>query len=149
MPRLPCEITEVFGDKVKTYMLGTIKGKFCGGDLHSYDGSVAVVRGDITLSLREATQKFNHVISSPNPAENVQVGARQISASVEKTEYSAPPSVILLQFALTDVSYDALNPIIWFIEWPPDPSSVVKIWCPSCKLNIDFELFISSIVCAL
>ena len=24
MPRLPCEITEVFGDKVKTYMLGTM-----------------------------------------------------------------------------------------------------------------------------
>ena len=30
-----------------------------GGDLQSYDGSVAVVRGDITLSLREAAQKFN------------------------------------------------------------------------------------------
>ena len=63
MPRLPCEITEVFGDKVKTYMLGTmfetIKGKFRGGDLQSYDGSVAVVRGDITLLLREAAQKFN------------------------------------------------------------------------------------------
>ena len=32
MPRLPCEITEVFGDKVKTYMLRTMfetfKGKF-------------------------------------------------------------------------------------------------------------------------
>ena len=24
MPRLPCEITEVFGDKVKTFMLGTM-----------------------------------------------------------------------------------------------------------------------------
>ena len=75
MPRLPCEITDVFGDKVKTYrlgtMFGTIKGNFRGGDLQSYDGSVAVVRGDITLSLREAAQKFNHVISSPNPAANV------------------------------------------------------------------------------
>ena len=30
-----------------------------GGDLQSYDGSVAVVCGDITLSLREAVQKFN------------------------------------------------------------------------------------------
>ena len=30
-----------------------------GGDLQSYDGSVAVVRGDITLSHREAAQKFN------------------------------------------------------------------------------------------
>ena len=30
-----------------------------GGDLQSYDGSVAAVRGDITLSLREAAQKFN------------------------------------------------------------------------------------------
>ena len=63
MPRLPCEITEVFGDKVKTYrlatMFGTIKGNFRGGDLQSYDGSVAVVRGDITLSLCEAAQKFN------------------------------------------------------------------------------------------
>ena len=63
MPRLPCEITEVFGDKVKTNMLGTmfgtIKGKFCGGDLQSYNGSVAVVHGDITLSLRETAQKFN------------------------------------------------------------------------------------------
>ena len=60
MPRLPCEITKLFGDKVKTSMLGTmfgtIKGKFRGGDLQSYDGSVAVVRGDITLSLREAAQ---------------------------------------------------------------------------------------------
>ena len=60
MPRLPCEITEVFGDKVKTYMLGTmfgtIKGKFCGGDLQSYNGSVAVVRGDITLSLRSSPE---------------------------------------------------------------------------------------------
>ena len=63
MPRLPCEITEVFGDKVKTYMLGTmfgtIKGKFRGGDLQNDEGSVAVVRGDITLSLCEAAQKFN------------------------------------------------------------------------------------------
>eukprot|EP00731_Ephydatia_muelleri_P009747 Em0005g333a len=63
IPRLPCEITEVFGDKVKTYrlgtMFGTIKGNFRGGDLQSYDGSVAVVRGDITLSLREAAKKFN------------------------------------------------------------------------------------------
>ena len=37
IPRLFCEITEVFGDKVKTYMLGTmfgsIKGNFRGGDL--------------------------------------------------------------------------------------------------------------------
>ena len=40
-------------------MFGTIKGNFRGGDLQSYDGSVAVVRGDITLSLREAAQKFN------------------------------------------------------------------------------------------
>ena len=63
MSRLPCEITEVFGDKVKTYrlgtMFGTIKGNFRGGDLQSYDASVAVVCGDITLSLREAAQKFN------------------------------------------------------------------------------------------
>ena len=60
MPRLPCEITKLFGDKVKTSMLGTmfgtIKGKFRGGNLQSYDGSVAVVCGDITLSLREAAQ---------------------------------------------------------------------------------------------
>ena len=105
MPRLPCEITEVFGDKVKTYrlgtMFGTIKGNFRGGDLQSYDGSVAVVHEDITLSLCEATQKCNHEISSPNPTANVQVGAKQICASVEKTEYSAPPSVIMLQFAQT------------------------------------------------
>ena len=40
-------------------MFGTIKGKFRGGDLQSYDGSVAVVHGDITLLLREAAQKFN------------------------------------------------------------------------------------------
>ena len=59
------------------------------------------MHGDITLSLHEAAQKFNHVISSPNPAANVQVGARQICASVEKTEYSAPPSVRMLQFAQT------------------------------------------------
>ena len=63
MPRLLCEITEVFGDKEKTYMLGTmfgtIKGKFRGGDLQSYDGSVTVVHGDITFSIREASQKFN------------------------------------------------------------------------------------------
>ncbi|KAL5470746.1 hypothetical protein EMCRGX_G028759 [Ephydatia muelleri] len=63
MPRLPCEITEVFGDKVKTYTLGTIfgtiKGKFRGGDLQSYDGSVPLEHGEITLSLREAAQKFN------------------------------------------------------------------------------------------
>ena len=63
MPRLPCEKVEVFGDKVKTYMLGTmfgtIKEKFRGGDLQSYDGNVAVVRGDITLSLCEAAKKFN------------------------------------------------------------------------------------------
>ena len=63
MPRLPCEITEVFGDKVKTYILGTmfgtIKGKFRGGDLPNYDGSVPLVLGDITLSLCEAAQKFN------------------------------------------------------------------------------------------
>ena len=26
MPRLPCEITDVFGDKVKTSMLGTMFG---------------------------------------------------------------------------------------------------------------------------
>ena len=35
MPRLPCEITEIFGDKIKTYRLGTmlrtIKGNFRGG----------------------------------------------------------------------------------------------------------------------
>ena len=63
MPKLPCEITEVFGDKVKTCMhgtvFGTIKGKFRGSDLQSYDVSVAVARGDITLSLCEAAQKFN------------------------------------------------------------------------------------------
>ena len=80
MPKLPCEITEVFGDKVKTYMhgtmFGTIKGKFRGGDLPSYDGSAAVVCGDITLSLREAAQKFNPCNKFTNPAANVQMGAR-------------------------------------------------------------------------
>ena len=56
-----------------------------------------------TLLCRFVKQPRNliHVISSPNPAANVQVGARKIGAFVEKTEYSAPPSVIMLQFAQT------------------------------------------------
>ena len=62
MPRLPCQITEVYGDKVKIYMLGTtfgtLKGNFHGEDLQSYDGSVDTVHGGITLSLCEAAHKF-------------------------------------------------------------------------------------------
>ena len=105
MPRLPCEITEVFGDKVKTYrlatMFGTIKGNFRGGDLQSYDGSVAVCVETLLYRFVKQPRNLIHLISSPNPAANVQMGARQIGASVEKTEYSAPPSVIMLQFAQT------------------------------------------------
>ena len=48
------------------------------GDLQSYDGSVGVVR---SLSLREAAQKFNPC-TVYNPAAYVQVGARQMGASV-------------------------------------------------------------------
>ena len=40
-------------------MFGTIKGKFRGGDLHSYEASVPLVLGEITLSLCEAVQKFH------------------------------------------------------------------------------------------
>ena len=66
MPILPCEITEVFGDKVKTYrlgtMFGTIKGNFRGGDLQSYDGSVAAVHGGIRFV--KQPRNLIHVISS-------------------------------------------------------------------------------------
>ena len=46
-----------------------------------------------TLLCRFVKQPRNliHVISSPNPPADVQLGARQIGASVEIMEYSAPP----------------------------------------------------------
>ena len=74
----------------------------CGGDLQSYDGSVAtVVHGDITLSLCEAALKFNPCNKFTKSCFKCSSGCRKIGASVKKTEYSAPHSVIMLQFAQT------------------------------------------------
>ena len=105
MPRLPCEITEVFRDKVKTYMLGTmfgtIKGKFRGRDLQSYDCSVAVVHVDITLLLCEAAQKFNPCNKFTKSFRNCSYGCKCNQCICSKMEYYAPPSVVMLQFTLT------------------------------------------------
>ena len=55
--RLPCFIAHVYGDKVKTYCLttayGTLKGKFHGGDLQSYDGQIDAGNAEVHLSLCE------------------------------------------------------------------------------------------------
>ena len=53
----------MYGDKVKTYCLttayGTLKGKFHGGDLQSYDGQIDAGNAEVHLSLREAALKFH------------------------------------------------------------------------------------------
>jgi hypothetical protein len=63
VPRLPCVIAHVYGDKVKTYCLttayGTLKPKFRGGDLQSYDGQIDAGNAEVHLSLREAALKFH------------------------------------------------------------------------------------------
>ena len=63
VPQLPCVIAHVYGDKVKTYCLtnayGTLKGKFSGGDLQSYDGENDAGNAKVHLSLREAALKFH------------------------------------------------------------------------------------------
>ena len=86
MPRLPCEITEVFGDKVKTYTLGTMFG--------TINFVVVIYRAMMAVYLLCAERLHCHflkqprnlirAISSPNPSANAQVGARQIGAFVEK-----------------------------------------------------------------
>ena len=54
VPRLSCVIAHVYGDKVKTYCItpayGTLKGKFCGGDLQSYDRQIDAGNAEVHLS---------------------------------------------------------------------------------------------------
>ena len=73
MPKLPCEITEVFGDKVKTYMHGTMFGTIKESSVVEICQVMMVVQLLCveTLLCRFVKQPRNliHVISSPNPAE--------------------------------------------------------------------------------
>ena len=60
--RIPCVITAVHGDKVKSHSLSTqfgcLKNKFRRGDLEGYSGMVNAIH-DQTISLREAAKKFH------------------------------------------------------------------------------------------
>ena len=64
LPRIPCVIQEVYGHKVKSFVLvteyGTLRERFRTGDLEAYSGSVKTGNSDAVISLREAAQKFHH-----------------------------------------------------------------------------------------
>lgn len=56
-------LVKSFGDRVKTYtlgtMFGTIKEKFRDRDRQSYDGSIPIVRGDTASMINISIQVFD------------------------------------------------------------------------------------------
>ena len=63
LPRIPCIVSEVHGEKVKSYSLansyGALKGRYPGGDLQPYSGIVESGSLSAVLSYREVAREFN------------------------------------------------------------------------------------------
>ena len=66
VPRIPCVITQVHGERILTYSLttkyGPLKNKLRSGELQEYSGTVTIENNNDTLrplSLREAVRKFH------------------------------------------------------------------------------------------
>ena len=62
LPRIPCQVIKVHGEKQVSYTLatrhGTLQGTYRAGDIQTYSGSVEITEDPI-ISLREAAMKFH------------------------------------------------------------------------------------------
>ena len=89
--RIPCIITAVQGDKVKSYytakQFGYLKNTFRRGDLEEYSGMVNVIH-DNKLSLRETARKFHPENIFTKSHCNYTSGCKMITVPVDKTTYT-------------------------------------------------------------
>lgn len=94
-------MSEVHGEKVKSYSLatsyGALKGRYCGGDLQPYSGIVESGSLSVVLSLREVARNIIPKTDSLSLTANAKVAVKITTALAKAMELIAQRTAIQLQ----------------------------------------------------